>query len=85
MATERSPEKITSKDTKAKAREEEPLKLLNVFVVIGYIKYVRRAYYKSTKSFGNDERLLYYKEILAAIYIPQPSRPRLEADARCRS
>jgi hypothetical protein len=28
--------KVTSKDTKAKAREEEHLKLLNVFVVIGY-------------------------------------------------
>jgi hypothetical protein len=27
---------VTSKDTKAKAREEEHLKLLNVFVVIGY-------------------------------------------------
>jgi hypothetical protein len=37
------------------------------------------------KSFSNDERLLYYKEILPAIYIPQPSRPRLSADARCRS
>jgi hypothetical protein len=28
--------KVTSKDTKAKVREEEHLKLLNVFVVIGY-------------------------------------------------
>ena len=28
--------KLTSKDTKAKAREEEPLKLLNVFVVVGF-------------------------------------------------
>ena len=28
--------KLTSKDTKAKAREEEPLKLLNVFAVIGF-------------------------------------------------
>jgi hypothetical protein len=28
--------KVTSKDTKAKAQEEEHLKLLNVSVVIGY-------------------------------------------------
>jgi hypothetical protein len=28
--------KVTGKDTKAKAREKEHLKLLNVFVVIGY-------------------------------------------------
>jgi len=28
--------KVTSKDTKAKAREEEPLKLLNISVAIGY-------------------------------------------------
>jgi hypothetical protein len=58
--------KVTSKDTKAKAREEEPLKLLNVFVVIGY-NYRRIVPYEVPNNVGKMTGKVYTEVILPAI------------------
>ena len=55
--------KLTSKDTKAKAREEEPLKLLNVFVVIGF-NYRKIIPYNVDNPVGKMTTKVYTKDIL---------------------
>ena len=59
--------KITSKDTKAKAREEEHLPLLNVFIVIRH-NYKRIIPYEvPSNSFGKMTTKVYTQEILLLI------------------
>ena len=58
--------KITSKDTKAKAREEGPLKLLNVFVVIGH-NYRRIVPYEVDNNVGKITGKVYTEVILPTI------------------
>ena len=58
--------KVTSKDTKAKAREEEALKLLNVFVVISY-NYRKIVPYKVPNNVGKITTKVYTEVILPAI------------------
>lgn len=55
--------KVTSKDTKAKAREEKHLKLVNVFVVIGY-DYRKILTYKVPNSVGKMTTEVYLRDIL---------------------
>lgn len=58
---------VTSKDTKAKAREEDYIPLLNVFVVIGY-NYKRMIPYEiPSNSVGKMTTKFYTQEILPAI------------------
>ena len=58
---------VTSKDTKAKAREEEHIPLLNVFIVIGY-NYKRMMPYEiPSNSVGKMTTKFYTQEILPAI------------------
>ena len=54
--------KVTSKDTKAKVREEQPLKLLNVFVVIGY-NYKRIITYEVLNKVGKMTTKVYTEVI----------------------
>lgn len=58
--------KVTSKDTKAKAREEEHLKLLNVFVIIGfnYRKYIP---YEVPNNVGKMTTKVYTGHILPTV------------------
>ena len=58
--------KVTSKDTKAKAREPNHLKLLNVFVVIGY-NYKRILTYNAGNSNGKMSSKVYIEQILSAL------------------
>ena len=58
--------KVTSKDTKAKAKEEDHLKLLNVFVVMGY-NYRRVIPYEVDNSVGKMTTKVYTTYILPAI------------------
>ncbi len=58
--------KVTSKDTKAKAREEDHLELLNVFVVIG-LNYKRVIPYKVPNSVGKMTTAVYTRFILPSI------------------
>jgi hypothetical protein len=58
--------KVTSKDTKAKAREEEHLKLLNVFVVIGF-NWQKIILYKVPNSVGKMTTKVYTTMILPAL------------------
>ena len=58
--------KVTSKDTKAKAREDQPLKLLNVFVVIGY-NYRRVIPYEVPNKVGKMTTKVYTEIILPQI------------------
>ncbi|KAE9380926.1 hypothetical protein N431DRAFT_523394, partial [Stipitochalara longipes BDJ] len=58
--------KVTSKDTKAKAREEEHLKLLNVFVVIGF-NYKRLISYEVDNGVGKMTTIVYTSQILPAL------------------
>lgn len=59
--------KVTSKDTKAKAREEGHLLLLNVFVIIGH-NYKRMIPYEvPSNSIGKMTTKVYTQEILPAI------------------
>jgi hypothetical protein len=59
--------KTISKDTKAKAREEEYLLLLNIFIVIGY-NYKRIILYKvPSNSVGKITTKVYTQEILLVI------------------
>ena len=55
--------KVTSKDIKAKAREEQPLKLLNVFVVVGY-NYKRIITYEVLNKVGKMTTKVYIEVIL---------------------
>jgi hypothetical protein len=55
--------KVTSKDTKAKAREEKHLKLLNVFVVIGY-NYRKIVTYEVPNKVGKMNTKVYTEHIL---------------------
>lgn len=59
--------KVTSKDTKAKAREEEALPLLNIFVIIskGYRKFI--PYKVPSNKVGKMSTKVYTQEILTAI------------------
>ena len=59
--------KVTSKDTKAKAREEDALPLLNIFVVIGkdYRRFI--PYEVPSNSTGKMSTKVYTQEILPAI------------------
>jgi hypothetical protein len=58
--------KVTLKDTKAKAWEEKPLKLLNVFVVIGY-NYRRIVPYEVPNNVGKMTGKVYTEVILPTI------------------
>jgi hypothetical protein len=58
--------KVTSKDTKAKAREEKHLKLLNVFVIIGY-NYRKIVPYEVPNTVGKMTTKVYTEVILPAI------------------
>ena len=58
--------KTTSKDTKSKAREEEPLQLLSVFVVIGY-DYRKIVPYEVSNKVGKMTTKVYTEVILPAI------------------
>ena len=58
--------KVTTKDTKAKAREEEHLKLLNVFIVIGY-DYMRILPYEVPNRVGKMTTKVYTQYILPTI------------------
>jgi DDE superfamily endonuclease len=58
--------KVTSKDTKAKAREKDHLKLLNVFVVIGY-NYRRMIPYIVPNRVGKMTTEIYTEHILPTI------------------
>jgi hypothetical protein len=58
--------KVTSKDTKAKAQEEEHLKLLNVFVIIGY-NYQKLILYKVSNEVGKMTTKVYTEVILPAV------------------
>lgn len=58
--------KVTSKDTKAKAREEEHLKLLNVFVIIGF-NFRRLIPYKVPNEVGKMTTKVYTSHILPLI------------------
>ncbi|TVY57689.1 hypothetical protein LCER1_G002685 [Lachnellula cervina] len=55
--------KVTTKDTKAKAREDNHLKLLSVFVVIGY-NYRKIIPYKVSNSVGKMTTKVYIEQIL---------------------
>ena len=59
--------KVTSKDTKAKAREEEALPLLNIFVIIskGYRRFI--PYKVPSNKVGKISTKVYTQEILPAI------------------
>jgi hypothetical protein len=59
--------KVTTKDTKAKAQEEVYLKLLNVFVVIGYNYKKMIPYEIPGNSVGKITTKVYTQEILPAI------------------
>ena len=59
--------KVTSKDTKAKAREEEHLLLLNVFIVIGHNYKKMIPYEVPGNSVGKMTTKVYTQEILPAI------------------
>ena len=58
--------KVTSKDIKAKAREEEHLKLLNVFVIIGF-NYRRFIPYEVPNNVGKMTTAVYTQVILPAV------------------
>ena len=58
--------KITNKDTKAKAREEEHLKLLSVFVVVGHY-YKNIIPYNAGNSVGKITTEVYTGHILPSI------------------
>ena len=58
--------KVTSKDTKAKARETEHLKLLNVFVIIGF-NYRRCIPYEVPNDVGKMTTKVYTTHILPLI------------------
>ena len=58
--------KVTSKDTKLKAREEKHLKLLNVFVVIGY-NYRKILTYEVPNDIGKMTTKCYTEHILPQI------------------
>jgi hypothetical protein len=58
--------KVTSKDTKAKAREEEHLPLLSVFVIIGF-NYRRVIPYQVPNSVGKMTTKVYTEFILPSI------------------
>jgi hypothetical protein len=58
--------KVTSKDTKAKAREEEHLKLLNVFVIIGF-NYKKLIPYEVPNDVGKMTTEVYTRVILPLI------------------
>jgi hypothetical protein len=58
--------KVTSKDTKTKAREKDYLKLLNVFVVIGY-NYCRMILYIVPNRIGKITTKIYTEHILPTI------------------
>ncbi|KAH6714690.1 hypothetical protein BKA61DRAFT_575408 [Leptodontidium sp. MPI-SDFR-AT-0119] len=67
--SERSPwnvHKVISKDTKAKAREEQPLKLLSVFVTVGY-NYRRVITYEVPNNVGKMTTKCYLNYILPTI------------------
>ncbi|TVY53541.1 hypothetical protein LCER1_G004484, partial [Lachnellula cervina] len=57
---------VTSKDTKAKAREDDHLDLLSVFVVIGY-NYRRAIFYKVSNSVGKMTGDAYTQQILPVL------------------
>jgi hypothetical protein len=57
--------KVTSKDTKAKAREEKHLTLVNVFVIIGW-NYRRVIPYKVPNKVGKMTTKAYTEEVLPA-------------------
>jgi hypothetical protein len=58
--------KVTSKDTKAKAREEDHLKLLNVFVIIGF-NFRRLIPYKVPNEVGKMTTKVYTSHILPLV------------------
>jgi len=58
--------KVTSKDTKAKAREEGHLKLLNVFVVLGF-NYKKLIPYEVDNNVGKMTTAVYTSQILPAL------------------
>lgn len=58
--------KVTAKDTKAKAREEDHLKLISVFVVIGY-NYRKIIQYTVPNSVGKMTTKVYTEDILPAL------------------
>jgi hypothetical protein len=58
--------KVTAKDTKAKAREEDHLKLISVFVVIGY-NYRKIIRYTVPNSVGKMTTKVYTEDILPAL------------------
>lgn len=57
---------MSKKDVKAKAREEEPLELLNVFCIIGY-DYRCFIPYKVPNKVGKMTTKVYVEEILPMI------------------
>jgi hypothetical protein len=58
--------KVTLKDTKAKAREEEPLKLLNVGVIIGY-NWRKVIPYKVPNAVGKMTMKVYTEVVLPSL------------------
>ena len=58
--------KVTLKDIKAKAREEKNLKLVNVFVIIGW-DYRRIIPYKVPNKIGKMTSKVYIEEILPSL------------------